>query len=66
MENVDGDIPMPDDWVNFTYEVFWQVSKCRPVAECRWSIWDVEDVHGLVMGEDLGDGYASGTPPGFL
>ena len=24
------------------------------MAECRWSIWDVEDVHGLVMGEDLG------------
>ena len=24
------------------------------MAECRWSIWDVEDVHGLMMGEDLG------------
>ena len=24
------------------------------MAGCRWSIWDVEDVHGLVMGEDLG------------
>ena len=24
------------------------------MAECRWSIWDVEDVHGLMMVEDLG------------
>ena len=54
MENVDGDIPMTDEWVDFTYEVFWYVFKCRPVAGCRWSIWNVEDVHGLVMGEGLG------------
>ena len=54
MENVDGDIPMTDEWVDFTYEVFWDVFKCGPVAGCRWSIWDVEDVHGLVMGEGLG------------
>ena len=54
MDNVDGDIPMTDEWVDFTYEVFWYVFKCGPVAGCRWSIWDVEDVHGLVMGEGLG------------
>ena len=54
MDNVDGDIPMTDEWVDFTYEVFWYVFKCRPVAGCRWSIWNVEDVHGLVMGEGLG------------
>ena len=54
VDNVDGDIPMTDEWVDFTYEVFWYVFKCGPVAGCRWSIWDVEDVHGLVMGEDLG------------
>ena len=53
MDNVDGDIPMTDEWVDFTYEVFWYVFKCRPVAGCRWSIWNVEDVHGLVMGESL-------------
>ena len=23
VENVDGDIPMTDEWVNLTYEVFW-------------------------------------------
>ena len=54
MDDVDGDIPMTDEWVDFTYEVFWYVFKCRPVAGCRWSIWNVEDVHGLVMGEGLG------------
>ena len=54
MDNVDGYIPMSDEWVDFTYEVFWYVFNCGPVAGCRWSIWDVEDVHGLVMGEDLG------------
>ena len=53
MDNVDGDIPMTDEWVDFAYEVFWYVLKCRPVAGCRWSIWNVEDVHGLVMGEGL-------------
>ena len=54
MDDVDGDIPMTDEWVDFTYEVIWYVFKCRPVAGCRWSIWNVEDVHGLVMGEGLG------------
>ena len=23
VEDVDGDIPMSDEWVNFTYEIFW-------------------------------------------
>ena len=23
VEDVDGDVPMSDEWVNFTYEVFW-------------------------------------------
>ena len=54
MDDVDGDIPMTDEWVDFTYEVIWYVFKCRPVAGCRWTIWNVEDVHGLVMGEGLG------------
>ena len=47
MDDVDGDIPMTDEWVDFTYEVFWYVFKCRPVAGCRWTIWNVEDVHGF-------------------
>ena len=47
MDNVDGDIPMTDEWVDFTYEVIWYVSKCRPVAGCRWTIWNVEEVHGF-------------------
>ena len=24
------------------------------MAECRWSFWNVEDVHGLIMVDDLG------------
>ena len=24
------------------------------MAECRWGIWDIEYVHGLVTGEDFG------------
>ena len=51
---MNDDIPMTDEWVDFTYEVFWYVLNCGPVAGCRWSIWNVEDVHGLVMGEGLG------------
>ena len=47
MDNVDGDIPMTDEWVDFTYEVIWYVSKCRPVARRRWTIWNVEEVHGF-------------------
>ena len=54
VEDVDDDVPMADEWVNFTYEVFWQVFECGPVAECRWSIWNVEDVHELMMVEDFG------------
>ena len=50
MDDVDmmnDDIPMTDEWVDFTYEVIWYVSKCRPVAGCRWTIWNVEEVHGF-------------------
>ena len=50
MDDVDmmnDDIPMTDEWVDFTYEVIWYIFKCRPVAGCRWTIWNVEEVHGF-------------------
>ena len=41
---------MTDERVDFTYEVSWYVFNCGPVAGCRWSIRDVEDVHGWRLG----------------
>ena len=67
VDDVEDDVPMADDWVNFAYEIFWQVFECRPVAECWRFFGNVEDVHELMMDEVLGvENYASGTPPGFL
>ena len=28
MDNMDGDIPMTDEWVDFTYEVIWYIFQC--------------------------------------
>ena len=46
MDNIDGDVPMTNEWVDLTYEVVWYVLNGGPVAGCWWSIRDVEDVHG--------------------
>ena len=67
VDDVEDDVPMADEWVNFTYEIFWQVFECRPVAECRRCFGNVEDVHELMIDEVFEvENYASGTPPGFL
>ena len=67
VDDVEDDVPMADDWVNFAYEIFWQVFECRPVAECRRCFGNVEDVHELMIDEVFEmESYASGTPPGFL
>ena len=67
VDDVEDDVPMGDDWVNFAYEIFWQVFECRPVAECWRGFGNVEYFHELMMDEvfEMAN-YASGTPPGFL
>ena len=56
VENVDGDIPMTDEWVDFTYEVFWYVFKCGPVAGCRWleEICDPNTLESFLVSPLLG------------